>query len=141
MMGIQKATLLEKRKKTWKADKLVLNRKDQKIYVVRIKNLNQTLKHGLKLDKVHWLIRFEQSYWIKSYITLNNKLRTVAKNEFEKDFWTTYELRLMKNRIFGKAVENIRNYKKMKLVTSREKYDKYGIRPKMDIHFRQNCLL
>lgn len=35
----------------------------------------------------------------------------------------------MKNRIFGKAMENIRNYKKMKIVTSREKYGKYGIRP------------
>ena len=86
MMSIQKATLLAERKKTGKADKLVPNRMDQKIYVVRIKNLNQTLKHGLKLDKVHWLIRFEQSYWMKSYITLNNKQRTVAKNEFEKDF-------------------------------------------------------
>ena len=33
--------------------KLVPNLKDKKEYVVQIKALNQALKHGLKLKKVH----------------------------------------------------------------------------------------
>ena len=54
---------------------------------MHIKSLNQALKHGLKLQKVHQVIRFEQSNCMKPYITLNIRLRTAAKNVFEKDFF------------------------------------------------------
>ena len=65
--------------------KLVPNLKDKKIYVVHIQNLNQTLKHGLKLKKVHQLIRLKSSCWMKLFIMVNTtKLRIAAKNEFEQ---------------------------------------------------------
>ena len=88
--------------------------------VVHIKALNQALRHGLKLKKVHGVIEFQKSKWMKAYIMLNTRLRKDAKNEFEKDFF-----KLMNNSVFGKTMENIRNHKDMKLVTSEQKYLKY----------------
>ena len=65
----------------------------------------QVLKNGLKIKKVHQVIRFEQSYWVKPYNMLNNKLRIAAKNEFKKDFF-----KLVNNSVFGKTTENIRSH-------------------------------
>ena len=105
-------------------EKLVLNLRDKKVYIVQIKTQNQALKHGLKLKKVPRVIEFQHSNWMKPYIMLNTRLRTAAKNEFEKDFF-----KLMNNSVFGKAMENIRNHKNIKLVTSEKKYKKYVLKP------------
>ena len=75
----------------------------QKKYGINISTLKQTLKHGLKLKKVHRAIEFNQSNWLKLYIDKNTGLRKKAKNEFEKDFF-----KLMNNSIFGNMIENIR---------------------------------
>ena len=108
---------LVKKMKIGRAEILVPNFKRKKGYVVRIETLDQVLKHDLKLKKVHWVIEFQQSRWMMAYIMLNTRLRKDAKNEFEKDFF-----KLMNNSVFGKMMENIRNYKNMKLVTNDKKY-------------------
>lgn len=42
---------------------------------------------------------------------LNTGLRTVAKHEFERDFF-----KLMNNNVLGKIIQNIRNHKDMNLI-------------------------
>ena len=96
--------------KIGRVEKLVPNLKDKKGYVVHIKALEQALKHGLKLKKLHRVIEFQQSRWRKEYIMMNTRLRKDTKNKLEKDFF-----KLMNNSFFGKAMENIRNHKDMKL--------------------------
>ena len=47
---------------------LAPNDTDKNIFIVHIKNLHQALKHGLKLKKLHMVIRFEKSYCMKPYV-------------------------------------------------------------------------
>ena len=98
-------------------EKLVPNLRDKKNYVIHIQALNQVLQHGLRLDRIHRAIEFDQSPWLKTYIDFNTQLRTAATNDFEKDFF-----KLMNNSVFGKTIENIRKHRNIKLVTTEEKY-------------------
>ena len=95
-----------------KVEMLVPNLYDKNKYVIHIRALDQALKHGLILEKVHRVIKFNQSAWLKPYINFNTKIRMEAKNNFEK-----YLFKLMSSSVFSKTMENIRKHKNIELLT------------------------
>ena len=104
---------LPERIKVGNCIKLVCNLQDKKNYSGHVLALKQALNHGLKLEKLHRGISFRQEYWLKPYIDMNTESRKNAKNDFEKDFF-----KLMNNSVFGKTMENVRNHRDIKLVTT-----------------------
>ena len=68
---------------------------------------------------------------------MNTKFRKEAKNEFEKDFF-----KLIKNAVFGKRMENVRNHRDIKPVTTDQKRNQLVSEPNYQTtkHFSENLL-
>ena len=111
--GHKDLSFLPERKKVEKVEKFICRIEEKEKYVIHIKALKQALNHRLNLKKVHRVIQFIQKDLLKPYIDMKTELRKKAKNEFEKNVF-----KLINNSVFGKAMENVRNYRDIKLVTS-----------------------
>ena len=107
-----------------KCSKLCCTVQNKEKYVVYKRASKQALNHGLKLANIHRIIQVDQEAWLKPYTDINTDLRKDAKNEFEKDLF-----KLMNNSVFGKTMENVRNHRDIKLVTTNKQRSKFASEP------------
>ena len=130
-----------------KVEKLIPTLNNKEKYVIHHRNLKEYLQMGLKLKKIHRIIKFKEEPWLKSYIELNTKLRAEGKNDFEKDVF-----KLMNNSFFGKTMGNVRKRVDIKLVNNRKSALKFAAKPNFEsctifdenviaIHMKRTTLL
>ena len=105
--------------------KLTPNLRNKSHYIVHYSNLKLCLQLGLKITKIHRVLEFNQSPWLKPYIDLNTRQRAAATTPFEKDFF-----KLMNCSVFGKTQENLRNRVNVELVTDEKIQKKRVSNPK-----------
>ena len=104
--------------------KLVPNLMNKNNYVIHYRNLQQCLELGMKLKKIHRILKFKQKDWMKPYIDFNTRKRKDATNEADKNHFE-----LLNNAMYGKTMENMRKKIKIRVVKNSQDFIKHTSRP------------
>ena len=95
--------------------------------MIHYKKLKLYLRLGLKLKKIHRVLEFNQSQWLKQYVESNTQKRIEAEKHDNKDRKALYKL--MNNAVDGKTMENLRNGINVKLISNKKVYLKWASKP------------
>ena len=96
------------------AKKLILNLGGKTSYVLHYRNLQSYLSLGMKLIKIHKVLKFKQSDWMKIYINFNTEKRKDAANSIEKNLF-----KLMINSVYGKTMKILQKIINIRLVNNK----------------------
>ena len=115
----QKCFLASNNTGNYKAKKLVSTCFDRENYVVHIKNLRLYVSLGMKVKKIHRVLKFHQKSFLKPFIQKCTEERKKAITLFEKN-----QFKKVSNSCFGKTIENVRDYISVKLHTNEKTFKK-----------------
>ena len=96
--------------------KLIPNLGNKTNYVLHYRNLQLHLSLGMKLTKIHGVLKFKSYGYMKKHIEFNTEKRRNTANSFEKHFF-----KLMINDVYGKTMENVRKIINVRLVNMKSK--------------------
>lgn len=68
-----------------KEKRLCLTLHEKKNYIASLRNIQQAVRYGLKVTKLHKVLSFDQSEWLKDYIELNNRIRKNSTDPARKE--------------------------------------------------------
>ncbi|GBM77773.1 hypothetical protein AVEN_231579-1 [Araneus ventricosus] len=97
-----------------KSERLVPTWNSKRNYVLHYRNLKLYLSLGLKLNKIHRVMKFTRTCWLKDYIHFNTEQRKHAKTTFERFF------KLLNNAVYGKTMENLRHRVKVDILNNKK---------------------
>ena len=86
--------------------------------------MQQSPKLGMKLKKIHRILKFKQKDWMKPYVDFNTQNRKEATNEAEKNHF-----KLLNNAVYGETMKNMRKRIKVRVVKNSQDFIKYTSRP------------
>ena len=109
---------------TGKVKKLVPNLMNKNNYVIYDRNLQHCLELGMKLKKIHRILKFKEKDWMKPYIDFNTQKRKEATNEADNNHF-----KLLNNAVYGKTMENMRQRIKTRIVKNAKDFIKHTSRP------------
>ena len=112
-------------------NKLLPNLMPKNNYVIHYKNLQYYLSQGQVFKKVHKILEFKQSAWMKPYIDFNTQKRKEATNEADKNLF-----KLLNNAVYEKTMKNIRKRIKIRITINEKDFLKYASRPTYISHKR-----
>jgi len=106
-----------KNEKRHRSEKLVTTFTPKKNYVLHAVNLALYLQLGMKLDKIHRVIKFRQASFLDPHIKSCTEKRAASKTVFRKNLY-----KAMSNIVYGKLIERVRDYMDCKIVMDRESF-------------------
>ena len=85
------------------------------------------LRLGLKFKKIHRVLEFNQSQWLKQYFEFITHTKIETKKNGDKDWKVLYKL--MNNAVYGKTMEHLRKIIAVRFVSNEKGYLKWTSKP------------
>ena len=102
---------------TYNSKKLVGTLNDKKRYILHYQALKLYLSLGLKVQRLHRVLSFNQRPFMQGYIQHIAKLRSLSNSDFEKNC-----LKKLANSNYGKMIEDVRKHMEVKICQTRQSF-------------------
>ena len=66
-------------------------------YLILYRKLQQCIELGMKLKKIHRILKFKQSHWMRPYINFNTQKRMTSNNEADNKYLKMNHLWMIKS--------------------------------------------